>query len=55
MAGRGSAPCRKLSSDASGTSYMPAVVIPVPLIARVQASACNGLGNQLRTFLTASG
>jgi len=45
----------KLSSDATGTSYMPAVVIPLPLIARVQASACKGLGNQLRTFLTAQG
>ena len=41
----------KISADASGTSYMPAVVIPIPIIARVQASACKGIGQQLRTFL----
>ncbi|MEJ2415660.1 MAG: hypothetical protein P8Y45_01750 [Exilibacterium sp.] len=41
----------KISADASGTSYMPAVVIPIPLIARVQANACKGIGVQLRSFL----
>lgn len=41
----------KISADASGTSYMPAVVIPIPIIARVQASACKGIGQQLRSFL----
>ena len=40
-----------ISSDASGTSYMPAVVVPIPLIARVQSSACNGLARQLENFL----
>ncbi len=48
-------PVGKIASDARGTSYMPAVVVPVPLIARVQASACDGLGDQLRTFLTSRG
>jgi len=43
----------RISSDASGTSYMPAVVIPVPIIARVQAEACDGLATQLRAFFTA--
>ncbi len=42
----------KISSDASGTSFMPAVIIPVPLIARVRASACNVLADQLQSFLT---
>ncbi|MGD8830549.1 MAG: hypothetical protein PVF57_08090, partial [Pseudomonadales bacterium] len=39
----------RVSSDAVGTSYVPAVVVPVPLIARVQNSACNSLSNQLKT------
>lgn len=43
----------KLSSDAVGTSYMPAVVVPLPLIARVRSSACNSLADQLKVFLTA--
>lgn len=41
----------KVSSDAIGTSYIPAVVVPVPLIARVQNSACVSLSNQLKTFI----
>ena len=41
----------RVSSDAIGTSYVPAVVVPVPLIARVQNSACNSLSNQLKTFI----
>ena len=41
----------RVSSDAMGTSYIPAVVVPVPLIARVQNSACSSLSNQLKTFL----
>ncbi len=43
----------KISTDASGTSYMPAVIVPVPLIARVQSSACGGMANQLKAFLNA--
>ena len=41
----------KVSSDANGTSYMPAIVVPVPLIARVKASACSTLATQLKSFL----
>jgi hypothetical protein len=40
-----------ISTDANGQSYMPAVVIPIPLIARVEANACDGLGNQLKHFI----
>jgi len=43
----------RISSDAVGTSYMPAVVVPVPLIARVRNSACQSLSNRLKVFLTA--
>lgn len=41
----------KVSSDAIGTSYMPAIVIPIPIIARVQNSACTSLANQLKSFI----
>lgn len=43
----------RISSDAVGTSYMPAVVVPLPLIARVRSSACNTLADQLKTFISA--
>jgi len=42
----------QISADASGTSYMPAVVIPIPIIARVQTSACKGMGEQLKGFFS---
>ena len=41
----------RVSSDAAGTSYMPAVVVPIPLIARVQSSACTSLASQLKQFV----
>ncbi len=40
-----------VSTDVSGTSFMPALVIPLPLIARTQARACKTLANQLHTFI----
>ncbi|MEM9056644.1 MAG: hypothetical protein AAGD86_04155 [Pseudomonadota bacterium] len=39
-----------ISSEATGTSYLPAVVIPIPLIARTKAAACKGLAQQLEEF-----
>jgi len=39
-------------ADFRGRSVMPAIIIPIPLIARPQAQACNGLTDQLREFLT---
>ena len=44
----------RLSSDAAGTSYMPALVVPIPIIARVQKNACTGLANQLQEFIVNS-
>ena len=41
----------KVSSDAVGTSYMPALVLPVPLIAPVRSSACSSLADQLKSFI----
>lgn len=40
-----------ISADFSGTSYLPALVVPIPLIARTQTAACKGLANQLRAFI----
>jgi hypothetical protein len=42
-----------VSADFSGTSFLPALVIPIPLIARTQAKACKGLAEQLRAFIVA--
>ena len=40
----------RVSTDAVGTSYMPAFVVPIPLLARVEAAACQGMGKQLVKF-----
>jgi hypothetical protein len=40
-----------ISADVSGTSFLPAVVIPIPLIARTRAKACKGLADQLKMFI----
>lgn len=40
-----------ISADANGQSYLPALVVPIPLIARVEANACSSLANQLKTFV----
>ncbi len=42
-----------VSADVSGTSFLPALVVPIPLIARTQAAACKGLASQLRIFIVA--
>ena len=42
----------KISTTATGQSYMPAVVIPIPIIAPVQGTACDGIGDQLLQFLS---
>jgi hypothetical protein len=41
----------RISTSASGTSYMPAVFVPIPIIAPVRGTACDGLGDQLVQFL----
>ncbi len=40
----------RVSTEAIGTSYMPAFVVPVPLVARVQSNACQGMSTQLSNF-----
>ena len=40
-----------VSTDVSGTSFMPALVVPLPLIARTQSRACKTLSRQLHSFI----
>lgn len=46
-------PIASVSANADGTSYMPAIIVPIPLIARVEAAACSGLSTQLQQLFTA--
>jgi hypothetical protein len=41
----------QVAADVNGMSIMPAVVIPVPLIAPTQTTACKRLSDQLKMFL----
>ncbi|MFT5131628.1 MAG: hypothetical protein ACI9SC_000087 [Gammaproteobacteria bacterium] len=41
----------KINAETQGTSYLPAIVIPIPMLARVQASACKSMAEQLKSFL----
>jgi len=43
-----------INTDANGQSYLPALVIPIPLIARVEANACSRLASQLKDFVNGS-
>lgn len=40
-----------VSADVSGTSFLPAIVVPIPLLARTQNKACNALADQLKLFI----
>ncbi len=40
-----------VTADVSGTSFLPALVVPIPLIARTQSAACKGLAQQLKAFI----
>ena len=42
----------KINAETKGTSYMPAIIIPIPMLARVQENACKSLANQIRTFFS---
>ena len=46
-----SATAGTVTADYSGTSFLPALVIPIPLIARTQSRACSGLAKQLKGFI----
>lgn len=44
----------KIRADATGTSYLAGLVIPVPILARPGNAACESLANQLKTFIIGS-
>ena len=41
----------RISAETNGTSLMPAIFIPIPLLARVQSHACQNLAHQIESFL----
>lgn len=45
----------EVSTDVRGTSVIPALILPIPLIARTQSAACKGLAQELRAFIVDSG
>ncbi len=44
----------KISTETKGTSYMPALLIPIPLLARVQSNACKSMAEQIQSQLQTS-
>lgn len=42
----------RVNSTATGQSYMPALIIPIPIIAPVKGTACDGIGDQLLEYLS---
>ena len=43
-----------VSTDVTGTSVLIGAIAPIPIITPVQKTACDRLGNQLRSFLVGS-
>ena len=43
-----------VETQVTGTSYMPAIVIPIPLVARTRSTACKDLAAQLRDYIAAT-
>jgi hypothetical protein len=44
-----------VGTNVTGTSAIVGAIVPLPFIARVQATACNRMSNQLRSFFTGTG
>ncbi len=42
----------ELSSQGTGRSYMPAIVVPIPMIARVKTNACKGIADQIMSMFS---
>ena len=40
-----------INTDGTGQSYLPALVVPIPLLARVEANVCNRLAAQIKYFV----
>ncbi|MGI9291406.1 MAG: hypothetical protein ACR2QG_09065 [Gammaproteobacteria bacterium] len=41
-----------VSTSVNGTSVIPALVVPMPFIARTRSAACKGMSNQLKNFVS---
>ena len=41
-----------VSANVTGTSMIPAIVIPIPILARTQSNACEGLSDQIVSFFS---
>jgi hypothetical protein len=41
-----------VSASVTGTSMIPAIVIPIPILARTQSNACDGLSDQIVNFFS---
>lgn len=44
----------QVSSEARGQSFVPAIIVPIPFIARTQAHACTHMSKQLKQFIAGS-
>lgn len=44
----------RVSADVHGTSMIPALIIPVPMIARTQSAACKNMARELQQFIAGS-
>ncbi len=44
-----------VGTNVTGTSAIVGAIVPLPFIARVQATACNRMSSQLRNFFTGTG
>ena len=42
----------RVNTTATGQSYMPALVVPIPIIAPVKSTACDSISEQLLEFLS---
>lgn len=40
----------KINTETRGTSYLPAIIIPIPMLAQVQEAACKELSEQISTY-----
>ena len=41
-----------VSAKVTGTSMIPAIIIPIPILARTQSNACDGLSDQIVNFFS---
>ena len=41
----------KIHTETQGTSFLPAVILPIPLLAHVKSDACDGMATQIKKFL----